>query len=85
MAASLILSACATISSKTDKYHSNVGHPYSGTQCEINIIDLYSSLFPPLLPFLIIDLPLSLVADTLILPVDLAKFKSMNAECGGIT
>jgi len=78
---SIALFGCSTIDSKKERMWrpfypspSDWGVPYSGVR------DLYhdyiecnwgNSLKPILFPFAIIDLPLSLIADTLVLPYDL--------------
>lgn len=78
-----LVSGCATILTKTNQ---DQGHVYSGFVC--NIKGLSMILEPPLslsvllLPVFVIDLPLSLVADTFFLPADLNKPSSrFNYQC----
>lgn len=74
-AAALPIAGCSTVLSKGNNAW---GSPYSGTECAAETIgNLFESpLFLILLPFAIIDLPLSFVADTLVLPKDLWDRKS---------
>jgi uncharacterized protein YceK len=63
-------SGCATYQSK-DAGH--WGKFYSGTRCDFEYIGGLSTASPVwwlLLPFPLLDLPLSLVGDTVVLPVD---------------
>jgi uncharacterized protein YceK len=64
--AAVALSGCATILSKNA---SSWGHEYSGIVCSFKNIKNYWIL----LPLTIIDVPLSIIADMLVLPVDLMK------------
>ncbi len=71
----ITLCGCSTIFVKQDN---GFGHPYEGLtysaqNCECNIIYVYLC-FPKiviLLPYTVIDFVGSIVADTLILPIDL--------------
>lgn len=86
LACSLLLSGCSTILSKTQ---GDEGHLYSGFVCNIKgmskILEEPVGFSIVLLPIFVIDLPLSLLADTLFLPADFSakKTKSMNhsASC----
>ena len=80
-----VLSGCGTFVSKitgpdnTQGYWLGLGHPYEGVIADIGTVKCSWEQQPPaLIPMnvlvtiaLIIDLPLSLVADTLVLPIDL--------------
>lgn len=59
---------------------SHLGTPYSGVRADLHILVCFSNnvsqdssslLFSPVMLFPIIDLPLSFVVDTLLLPVDI--------------
>jgi uncharacterized protein YceK len=70
------LPGCATISSKS---FGGLGHKYSGIGCDFKAINngfhahKISIDLPLILSLFIIDVPLSLIADTLVLPLDLTK------------
>ena len=79
--AALEIAGCSTVLSKGNN---GWGAPYSGTECAAETMGgiLESPLFLILLPFAIIDLPLSFVADTLVLPGDLwARKSERNVNC----
>jgi len=68
----ITLSGCATYHSKdTDGW----GHPYGGTRCAIPHIQAALNaewfFWPFTVTAAVIDIPLSVVADTALLPVDL--------------
>ncbi|HSW13898.1 MAG TPA: YceK/YidQ family lipoprotein [Solimonas sp.] len=70
-AAALLLSGCMTVVNKQIPRH--WGAEYAGTACDLRylgetVTDSKAWIFSPLL---LIDVPLSLVADTLLLPIDL--------------
>ncbi|PKA06139.1 YceK/YidQ family lipoprotein [Leptospira ellisii] len=52
-----------------------MGHPYVGTQISITsflcLVELSSILFYVPVPFVILNVPLSFIMDTILLPVDL--------------
>ena len=59
---------------------SHLGTPYSGTRGDLHILvcfgrsvsrDALALLFTPIMIFPLIDLPLSFVLDTLLLPIDI--------------
>ena len=66
----LLLSGCATSQSKSEGHW---GALYSGTRCDLKFIGGLSAAAPVwwiFLPFTLVDLPLSFVADTVVLPID---------------
>lgn len=70
-AAALLLSGCMTVVNKQIPRH--WGAEYAGTFCDVKylgatVTDSKAWIFSPLL---LIDTPLSLLADTLVLPADL--------------
>jgi uncharacterized protein YceK len=68
-----LLQGCGTISSKRDG--SGWGHPYSGTQCSVQLIDLTWGIpGSAFLPLVVLDIGLSLAADTVLLPVDALNY-----------
>lgn len=71
LAALLALAGCGTYLAKDN---SGWGAPYAGTECALglpaNLVEVPLNL---LLPFAIVDIPVSMIADTLLLPVDLVK------------
>ncbi len=80
-AGTVATTACATSHTKD---RGSWGSPYSGIQCdsEWTVGLLGAPVLWIFLPFAIIDIPLSLVADTLVLPYDLAvKTKDRKVEC----
>ena len=71
---------------------SHLGNPYSGTRGNAHILvcfardvsrDASGLLFAPLMLLPLIDLPLSFVLDTLLLPVDLAVEAERPAQVIG--
>lgn len=68
LSSSIISSGCATVATKS---HGGWGVPYSGLRCDAMLTpheaDLHYSL--------VVDYPLTIVADTLVLPVDLIMRK----------
>ncbi len=68
--------SCGTIGARTSS-NTKYGEFYPATKIDFKGIDsVYSEsnwLFPPwlIVPFIIIDIPLSIVTDTVFLPVDL--------------
>jgi len=67
-------SGCTTLYAKNDE---GVGYPFAGMRDMPCQFWLSLAVFPPLtwvaLPFIIVDIPLSLTADVLFLPFDLAS------------
>lgn len=56
------------------KDNSGWGAPYAGTQCALGLpANLVERPLYVFLPFAILDIPVSAIADTLVLPVDLLK------------
>lgn len=76
----LALSACTTLKYKA--WHEDWGEPYVGTVCNFKFLGM-AAMIPPLwftaVPLLIVDLPLSLAADTLVLPADLTAERPEEA------
>jgi uncharacterized protein YceK len=74
LAAVLAIAGCGTYLAKDN---SGWGAPYAGTECALglpaNLVEVPLNL---LLPFAIVDIPVSMIADTLLLPVDLMKKSS---------
>ena len=70
--ATTLLTGCATINESSSYGHMCGLHPYCGVSTDIEIIksstEGNAGAYGALTPFAIIDLPLSFVADTLILP-----------------
>lgn len=81
-AAVLLLSGCMTVVNKQIPRH--WGAEYAGTVCDLRYLgetatDSKTWIFSPLL---LIDVPLSLVADTLVLPVDLlSENRNSQYDC----
>lgn len=76
---------CSTIGTKTNRYaeihgfgySSAWGYPYSGTRCNLVYLNLGTMLYaPPLIVIVPVDLVFSLIADTLVLPIDLLSTPS---------
>ncbi len=76
-------SGCMSLSTNTTVLSdsSHLGTPYSGVRSDLHILvcfardvsrDASGLLFGPVMLFPLIDLPLSFVVDTLLLPLDLA-------------
>jgi uncharacterized protein YceK len=62
---------CGTVTTKRDGQ--GWGHPYSGTVCSAQRIDRTFGIPNSLLfPWAVLDIGLSFMADTVVLPVDLA-------------
>lgn len=86
------LAGCATILSKG---FGSTGHVYSGTSCDgLFVYGLFSNEnkadkymkkeMYKILPFVVLDIPLSLVADTVYLPIDLIYYEpDWNPTCLG--
>ena len=77
------LSGCGTIMSKG--MGGDWGNPYSGTACSATAIVAVTFGIPGgflLAPFMLIDIPLSLVADTVLLPADLVMDERPSASSG---
>ena len=68
------LTGCGTVFSKAGDDGKYWGNTYSGVQCSVQMIDASMSSGPGLtfFPLALADLIISAVADTLLLPVDLA-------------
>ena len=75
-------SGCSSLATNTAilSDSSHLGTPYSGTRGDLHIMVCYARdvsrnasglLFAPLMLFPLVDLPLSFVVDTLLLPVDI--------------
>lgn len=78
LVASLLLSACSTMSETfADRPHCGPSLVYCGTRIDIAVIAAGfiqdSTLVRALGPFAAIDLPFSLVADTVLLPYAISK------------
>jgi uncharacterized protein YceK len=67
-------SGCSTIAAKASR--KDWGNEYSGTSCDLTLL-VYALVFFPIgtlfVPLVLADIPLSLVADTVVLPIDLAS------------
>jgi uncharacterized protein YceK len=78
----LELCGCSTFLSKDAE---GFGRAYSGVACDsgyvANLFKLGWGAHLVLLPYIVIDLPLSFVADTIVLPVDLAKPRPQQTQC----
>lgn len=75
LAVSTLLSGCGTISSKNEG--EQWGHPYSGVTETVDGLECALAfgsfmLFIPTIIY-VVDIPLSALADTLVLPVDLMR------------
>lgn len=79
----ILVSGCMSLSTNTTVLSdsSHLGTPYSGTRGDLHILvcfardvsrDASGLLFAPVMLFPLIDVPLSFVLDTLLLPLDLA-------------
>lgn len=78
-----MLCGCSTIASKDAE---GFGRPYSGIACDgryllANTIKAESVVQLLFVPFILIDLPLSLVADTVVLPIDLVTTRAHEPQC----
>ena len=93
----VILSAaisCSTILTKSRapilpglrRATSGIGHPFTGVRCEWMYLGAAGMAFPPFIPVVLVDLPLSTAADVVVLPVDLVVNSrepwSMDHDCG---
>lgn len=67
----LVLQGCATVAMKTVNDSNGMGHPFAGTRAYADGIGCALVRFPYFLPFFVVDFPLSLAADILLLPADL--------------
>lgn len=78
-----LASGCMSITTNTTLLSdaSHLGTPYSGARADLHILvcfardvsrDASGLLFAPLMLLPLVDLPFSLVLDTLLLPIDLA-------------
>lgn len=86
------LVGCMTIISKTadeSKANGGLGVVYAGTRNNMSIFGWYVNcvyeqpvylVLSPLMIPVAIDVPLSIVADTAILPIDLAQYRSSNVN-----
>lgn len=88
LVASLLLSACSTMSETfADRPHCGPSLVYCGTRFDIAVIAAgfidNSALVKALGPFAAIDLPFSLVADTVLLPYTISKDLSNAAGSKG--
>ncbi|WP_431081232.1 YceK/YidQ family lipoprotein [Pseudomonas thivervalensis] len=75
MLAVVLLAGCSTLSEIFDDRPRCGPHPYCGSSTDIEVIkaatDENAGVFRALVPLALIDLPFSLVADTLFLPYTL--------------
>ncbi|AXA52920.1 YceK/YidQ family lipoprotein [Pseudomonas thivervalensis] len=75
MLAVVLLAGCSTLSETFDDRPRCGPHPYCGSSTDIEVIkaatDENAGVFRALVPLALIDLPFSLVADTLFLPYTL--------------
>jgi uncharacterized protein YceK len=82
----LLMGGCATSMTKEEGAW---GQAYSGTPCSIkNISDAkwgFNGGTLLLLPLFLVDVPLSVVADTLVLPIDLVhRAPASSVGCGAL-
>ena len=66
--ATVLLAGCGTIETKSKGAW---GLTYSGTKCSANYVRMAARDARPMIPFPAIDVCLSAILDTLVLPVDL--------------
>jgi uncharacterized protein YceK len=66
--AAVLLAGCGTIETKSK---GGWGLSYSGAKCSVNYVKMDERESKPMIPFSAIDVGLSAVLDTLLLPVDL--------------
>lgn len=85
----LLVSGCTTVKLKSGfMSYNHWGEEYAGTVCNINYLGYIATENPSfwfVAPFLIIDIPLSLVADTFVLPFDLATENKPNQSSCRVT
>ena len=72
----VLLSGCGSILSKLPRGEKadGWGTPYSGVRCSSELISVSATTYKPLrlaLPFAVVDLYLSAIVDTVLLPADL--------------
>ena len=90
-----LLSGCSTLWSKHGIPKSQLGNYYSGTSLNIGLWSCMGTkiskdkgflIFTPItVPIMLIDLPLSIIGDTLYLPIDALitpKNPSLKNDCG---
>ena len=70
------LCACSTVASKTA---GGLGDPYSGTRLAYDHLEHGGPQHPLVLAVIAVDVPLSAVADTFVLPVDLLCCRTESA------
>src|SRR5262249_60981280 len=92
----VLATSCSTIGTKVgarvgkfDLPRSGVGHPFTGVRCEWMYLAAAGMAFPPALAVVLVDVPLSAVADVIVLPVDVAVASlssrqpwSIDSDCG---
>ena len=91
----LLATSCSTILTKSqapvgiDVPRSGVGHAFTGVRCDWMYLGAVGMGFPPALPVVLVDVPLSAAADVIMLPVDVAvgsfgseKPWSIDRDCG---
>lgn len=72
-----LISGCSTFMSKSA---GDWGVPYSGTQCAVELVRDDDTIWK--FPYAFVDVPLSLVTDTLLIPFDLHQsLESQRARC----
>jgi uncharacterized protein YceK len=85
------ISGCSTVLSKGGdiEHGSGWGHPYSGTSCSIKFLNV--ALSPPydsttiwMVPLALLNVPLSFVADTVLVPVDIFSMRGASEGYGCI-
>ena len=91
----LLVTSCSTMLTKSGaevgvKVRRNgIGHPFTGVRCEWMYLAAAGMTFPPAITVVLLDVPMSAVADVIVLPVDLVvdSFRSedpwsIDRDCG---